>query len=89
MLLMAAKAYDVTGLGYLGADIVLDKGKGPAAAGTERPSRPRHSDWQTEWVCGRLSKPALTADTEGLNAEQAASCSARSSTGSTRPRPTC
>ena len=29
MLEMAAKAYDVTGLGYLGADIVLDKGKGP------------------------------------------------------------
>ena len=28
-LLIAAKAYDMTGLGYLGADIVLDKEKGP------------------------------------------------------------
>ncbi|MGD1954482.1 MAG: alpha-L-glutamate ligase-like protein [Sphingomonadales bacterium] len=29
MLTMAARAYDVTGLGYLGADIVLDKERGP------------------------------------------------------------
>ncbi len=29
MLLMAARAYDVTGLGYLGADIVIDVDKGP------------------------------------------------------------
>ena len=28
-LLMASKGYDMTGLGYLGADIVLDKNKGP------------------------------------------------------------
>ena len=28
-LLIAAKAYEMTGLGYLGADIVLDKNKGP------------------------------------------------------------
>ena len=28
-LLIAAKAYEMTGLGYLGADIVLDKDKGP------------------------------------------------------------
>ena len=28
-LLIAAKAYDMTGLGYLGADIVLDKERGP------------------------------------------------------------
>ncbi|MBR9833895.1 MAG: alpha-L-glutamate ligase-like protein [Alphaproteobacteria bacterium] len=29
MLMMAARAYDVTGLGYLGADIVIDAEKGP------------------------------------------------------------
>lgn len=29
MLMIAARAYDVTGLGYLGADIVLDEDKGP------------------------------------------------------------
>lgn len=29
MLMMAARAYDVTGLGYLGADIVIDVDKGP------------------------------------------------------------
>jgi len=29
MLEMAAKSYEVTGLGYLGVDIVLDRGKGP------------------------------------------------------------
>lgn len=29
MLMMAAQAYDVTGLGYLGADIVIDVDKGP------------------------------------------------------------
>jgi alpha-L-glutamate ligase-like protein len=29
MLLMAAKAYDMTGLGYIGVDIVLDKAMGP------------------------------------------------------------
>ena len=28
-LLIAAKAYEMTGLGYLGADIVLDADKGP------------------------------------------------------------
>ena len=28
-LLIGAKAYDMTGLGYLGADIVLDKNRGP------------------------------------------------------------
>jgi alpha-L-glutamate ligase-like protein len=29
MLLMASRSYDVTGLGYLGVDIVLDRDKGP------------------------------------------------------------
>ncbi len=29
VLLMAARAYDVTGLGYLGVDVVLDRDKGP------------------------------------------------------------
>ena len=29
ILLMAAKSYDVTGLGYIGVDIVLDREKGP------------------------------------------------------------
>lgn len=29
MLMMASRAYDVTGLGYLGVDIVLDRDKGP------------------------------------------------------------
>lgn len=29
MLLMASRAYDVTGLGYLGVDIVLDRDRGP------------------------------------------------------------
>lgn len=29
MLVMASRAYDVTGLGYLGADIVIDKNRGP------------------------------------------------------------
>ena len=29
MLVMASQAYDVTGLGYLGADIVIDKNRGP------------------------------------------------------------
>ena len=28
-LLIAAQGYEMTGLGYLGADIVLDKNKGP------------------------------------------------------------
>jgi len=29
ILLMAARAYDITGLGYIGVDVVLDKDKGP------------------------------------------------------------
>ncbi|MEO0981082.1 MAG: alpha-L-glutamate ligase-like protein [Pseudomonadota bacterium] len=67
MLLMAARAYDVTGLGYLGADIVLDREKGPLLL--ELNARPGISIQ----IANRAGlKPhvdaALAADIEGLDA---------------------
>jgi alpha-L-glutamate ligase-like protein len=68
MLLMAAKAYEVTGLGYLGADIVLDKGKGPLLL--ELNARPGLAIQIANRMGIRpLVNAALTADTEGLDAE--------------------
>ncbi|HPE46835.1 MAG TPA: alpha-L-glutamate ligase-like protein [Hyphomonas sp.] len=68
MLLMAAKAYDVTGLGYLGADIVLDKGKGPMLL--ELNARPGLAIQVANRMGIRpLMEAALVADTEGLDAE--------------------
>ena len=69
MLLMAAKAYDVTGLGYLGADIVLDKGKGPMLL--ELNARPGLAIQVANRMGVRpLIEACMKADTEGLNAEQ-------------------
>jgi predicted ATP-grasp superfamily ATP-dependent carboligase len=69
MLLMAAKAYEVTGLGYLGADIVLDKGKGPLLL--ELNARPGLAIQ----VANRMGilplvNATLKADTEGMSAEE-------------------
>ncbi|MEZ5946878.1 MAG: sugar-transfer associated ATP-grasp domain-containing protein [Hyphomonas sp.] len=68
MLLMAAKAYDVTGLGYLGADIVLDKGKGPMLL--ELNARPGLAIQVANRMGLRaVMEAALVANTDGLDAE--------------------
>ncbi|HBF90479.1 MAG TPA: alpha-L-glutamate ligase-like protein, partial [Hyphomonas atlantica] len=67
MLEMASKAYDVTGLGYLGADIVLDKTKGPLLL--ELNARPGLAIQIANRIGIRpLLKATLEADTEGLDA---------------------
>jgi alpha-L-glutamate ligase-like protein len=68
MLLMAAKAYEVTGLGYLGADIVLDKEKGPLLL--ELNARPGLAIQIANRLGIRpLVNATLTADTDGMDAE--------------------
>ena len=67
MLEMAAKAYDVTGLGYLGADIVLDKTKGPLLL--ELNARPGLAIQVANRIGIRpLLNATLKADIEGLDA---------------------
>ena len=65
---MAAKAYEVTGLGYLGADIVLDKEKGPLLL--ELNARPGLAIQIANRLGIRpLVNATLTANTDGLDAE--------------------
>ena len=67
MLEMAAKAYDVTGLGYLGADIVLDKTKGPLLL--ELNARPGLAIQVANRIGIRpLLNATLKADIEGMDA---------------------
>lgn len=66
MLLMATRAFDVTGLGYLGADIVLDRDRGPMLL--ELNARPGLAIQVANRMGLRpLVKAALAADTTGLD----------------------
>lgn len=67
MLDMAARAFEVTGLGYLGADIVLDKARGPLLL--ELNARPGISIQVANRQGLRPAvKAALAADVTGLDA---------------------
>lgn len=68
-LLIAAKAYEMTGLGYLGADIVLDKNKGPMML--ELNARPGLSiQIANNLGLKKAVKYAQKNYPEGLNAEE-------------------
>jgi len=64
ILLMAAKSYDVTGLGYMGVDIVLDRFKGPLLL--ELNARPGISIQ----IANRLGMRSVLKKAESLAAEK-------------------
>ncbi len=67
MLMMAARAYDVTGLGYLGADIVIDVDKGPLLL--ELNGRPGIAiQTANRFGLRAYIEPVLAADTSGMDA---------------------